>query len=78
MWRAYISIRGRTTNKSTKLQISKVAWLTVLTGCFNKPSSRLLKLSNKNLEKITILGLSKILAFSQLRKIQRSLNLRNF
>ena len=49
-----MSKRERTTNQSTKFQNSKVTWLTVLTGSLRKPGCRLLKLSNKNLEKFTI------------------------
>ena len=78
MWRAYVSKRGRTTNQSTKFQNSKVTWLTVLTGSFIKPSCKLLKLFNKNLEKFTIPGLSKFSALSELRKFQKFSGLRKF
>ena len=53
MWREYVSKRGRTTNQSTKFQNLEVAWLTVLTSNFNKPSCRLLELFNKKLRKIS-------------------------
>ena len=78
MWREYISKRGRTTNQFTKFQNSKAIWLTVLTGSYIKPSCKLLKLFNKNLEKFTISGLSKISALSELRTFQKFLNLGNF
>ena len=65
-------------NKSTKFQNSKVNWLTVLTGSLRKPSCRLSKFFNKNLEKFTISGLSKTLEFSEVRKFQKFLNLGNF
>ena len=74
MWREYVSKRGRTTNQSTKFQNLEATWLTVLTSSnfsFNKPSCRLLKLFNKNLEKFTISGLSKISALTELRKFQK-------
>ena len=47
-----MSKRGGATNQYTNLQNSKVTWLTVLTGSYNMPSCRLLKLSNKNLENL--------------------------
>ena len=50
MWREYVSKRGRTTNQSTHFQNLEVAWLTVLTSNFNKPSCRLLEMFSKNLE----------------------------
>ena len=78
MCREYMSKRERATNQSTKFQNSKVTWLTVLTGSYIKPSCRLLELSTKNLEKFMILELSKISVFTELRKIQRSLDLENF
>ena len=78
MWREYVSKRGRTTNQSTKFQNSKAIWLTVLTGSYIKPSCKLLKLFNKNLEKFTISGLSKISALSELRKFQKFSGLRKF
>ena len=78
MWREYVSKRGRTTNQSTKFQNSKAVCLTLLTECFNKPSCRLLKLFNNNLEKFTISGLSKISALSELRKLLKFSGLRKF
>ena len=78
MWRAYMSKRGRTTNQSTKLQNSKVTWLTVLTSSLRKPGCRLLKLFSKNLEKFTISELRKFQKFSGLRKFLNYLDLENF
>ena len=78
MWREYVSKRGTTTNQSTKFQNLKVAWLTVLTSNFNKLCCRLLELFNKNLEKFTISGLSIIPALTELRKFQKSSELRKF
>ena len=63
MWRAYMSKRERTTNQSTRLQNSKVTWLTLLTGSLRKPGCRLFKFFSKNLEKYTISGLCKISVF---------------
>ena len=73
-----MSKRERTTNQSTKFQNSKVTWLPLLTGSYNKPSFKLLKWFNKNLEQFRISGLRKISEFSELRKIQRFLKLGNF
>ena len=88
MWREYVSKRGRTTNQSTKFQNLEVAWLTVLTSNFKKPSCRLLELFNKNLEnfhnfwtwKISALvaGLRKFQKSSRLRKFLNFLDLENF
>ena len=50
----------------------------MLTGSFIKPSCKLLKLFNKNLEKFTISGLSKILALFELRKFQKFSGLKKF
>ena len=50
----------------------------MLTGNFIKPSCRMLKLLNKNLEKFTISGLSKISALSELRKFQKFSGPRKF
>ena len=73
MWREYVSKRGRTTNQSTKFQNSKAIWLTLLTGSFIKPSCRLLKLFNKNLEKNSqFLDLGKISALSEIQKQDHS------
>ena len=77
MWRAICQQkRERTTNQSTKFQGLKVIWLKVLAGSFIKPSCKLLKLFNKNLEKFTISGLSKISALCKLRKFQKFSGLR--
>ena len=78
MWREYVSKRGRTINQSTKFQNSKAIWLTVLTGSYIKPSCKLLKLFNKNLEKFTISECNKVSALSELRKFQKFSGLRKF
>ena len=79
MWREYVSKRERTTNQSTKFQNSEVAWLTVLTSNFNKPSCRLLELFNKNLRKFSQLSeLRKFSALAGFRTFQKSSALRQF
>ena len=70
MWREYVSKRKRTTNQSTKFQNLEVAWLTVLTSNFIKPSCRLLELFTKYLGKIS--------QFLDLENFQQLLNLENF
>ena len=79
MGREYVSKRERTTNQSTKFRNLEVAWLTVLTSNFNKPSCRLLELFTKKLSKnFTISELRKFSAAAELRKFQKSSELRKF
>ena len=74
----HIWAKERATNQSKKFQNSKVTELTQLAGNKNKPSCRLLELFNKNLEKFTIFGLSKISAFLNLETFHKFSGLRKF
>ena len=79
MWREYVSKRERTTNQSTKFQNLEVAWLTVLTSKFNKPSCRLLELFIKNLAKISqFLNLENFQQLLDLEHFRSLLDLENF